>query len=189
MNHAELQNLSVAPSFFPSLSLLFLFLLNSFYTQKMTEIKKGSQEMFTIEDDWGSGVDYISDNDFDMIDRLSAALDQVTNQLEEKQREFVIKSTEWTTKTRERIKAQTKRLEDQKSRLQGLLVRQYDKIDKRMNRDAKTVRLRDKISFVVGVGNSCVAPALAIRYPNRIPTYYSIQLIILLILRYVIYRS
>ncbi|KAG0767296.1 hypothetical protein G6F57_005227 [Rhizopus arrhizus] len=155
----------------------------------MTEIKKGSQEMFTIEDDWGSGVDYISDNDFDMIDRLSAALDQVTNQLEEKQREFVIKSTEWTTKTRERIKAQTKRLEDQKSRLQGLLVRQYDKIDKRMNRDAKTVRLRDKISFVVGVGNSCVAPALAIRYPNRIPTYYSIQLIILLILRYVIYRS
>src|SRR6478735_1314904 len=121
-----------------------------------SEIKE-NEDLFSIDDDWVHSTGYISDNDFDMIDRLSTALDQVTRQLEEKQREFVIKSTEWTTKTRERIKAQTKRLEDQKSRLQGLLVRQYDKIDKRMNRDAKTVRLRDKISFVVGVGKYCVA--------------------------------
>ncbi|ORE12771.1 hypothetical protein BCV71DRAFT_190477 [Rhizopus microsporus] len=124
-----------------------------------------------------------------MIDMLSAALDQVTNQLEDKQKEFVAKSTEWTQKTREKIKAQTKKLEDQRTRIQALLVRQYHKIDRRMNRDAKTVKLRDKVSFVVGVGNSCVAPALAIRYPNSIPIYYSVQLVILLLLRYVIYRS
>ncbi|CAO3698865.1 unnamed protein product [Rhizopus stolonifer] len=131
----------------------------------------------------------ISDNDFDMIDKLSEALDLVTKQLEEKQKEFVIRSTEWTHKTREKLKIQTTKLEEKRSRLQGLLVSQYHKIDKRMNRDAKTIQLRDKVSFVVGVGNACVAPALAIRYPNSIPAYYSIQMVILLVLRYVIYRS
>ncbi|KAG1468129.1 hypothetical protein G6F56_004021 [Rhizopus delemar] len=131
----------------------------------------------------------ISDNDFDMIDKLSEALDLVTKQLEEKQKEFVIRSTEWTHKTREKLKIQTTKLEEKRSRLQGLLVSQYHKIDKRMNRDAKTIQLRDKVSFVVGVGNACVAPALAIRYPNSIPAYYSVQMVILLVLRYVIYRS
>ncbi|GAN06330.1 integral to membrane protein [Mucor ambiguus] len=147
----------------------------------------GNEDMFSL-DEWETS-DFISENDFDMIDMLSAALDQVTNQLEDKQREFITKSSEWTNKTRDSIKTQTKKLEDQRSRIQELLVRQYHKIDKRMNRDAKTVQLRDKVSFVVGVGNACVAPALALRYPSLIPSYYSSQLIVLLILRYVIYRS
>ncbi|KAI9248412.1 hypothetical protein BY458DRAFT_526548 [Sporodiniella umbellata] len=124
-----------------------------------------------------------------MVDKLSAALEQVTKQLEERQKEFVIRSTEWTQKTRERLKAQTVKLEEKRNRLQGLLVSQYDRMDRRMNRDAKTVQLRDKISFVVGVGNACVAPVVAIRYPQHIPVYYSVQIVILLLLRYVIYRS
>jgi hypothetical protein len=62
-------------------------------------------------------------------------------------------------------------------------------MDKRLKRDAKTVRLRDKIAFVVGVGNTCVAPALAMRYPHHIPLYYGLQLTVLLVLRYFIYRS
>ncbi|CEP16576.1 hypothetical protein [Parasitella parasitica] len=147
----------------------------------------GNEDMFSLNE-WETS-EFISENDFDMIDMLSAALDQVTNQIEEKQREFITKSSEWTNKTRDSIKTQTKKLEEQRSRIQELLVRQYHKIDKRMNRDAKTVQLRDKVSFVVGVGNACVAPALALRYPSLIPSYYSVQLIILLILRYVIYRS
>lgn len=147
----------------------------------------GTEDLFEI-DDWSTS-DFISENDFDMIDMLSAALDQVSNQLDEKQREFLAKSSEWTTKTKDSLKNQTKKLEDQRSRIQELLVKQYHKIDRRMNRDAKTVQLRDKVSFVVGVGNACVAPALALRYPNAIPAYYSVQLVILLILRYVIYRS
>ncbi|KAG1112258.1 hypothetical protein G6F42_014794 [Rhizopus arrhizus] len=112
----------------------------------------GNEDMFSL-DEWETS-DFISENDFDMIDMLSAALDQVTNQLEDKQREFISKSSEWTNKTRDSIKTQTKKLEDQRSRIQELLVRQYHKIDKRMNRDAKTVQLRDKVSFVVGVGNA-----------------------------------
>ncbi|KAI8367976.1 hypothetical protein EDC96DRAFT_552891 [Choanephora cucurbitarum] len=123
-----------------------------------------------------------------MIEMLSVALDQVTNQIEEKQREFLSKSSQWTNKTRDSIKIQTKKLEDQRTRIQQKLVQQYHKLDKRMNRDAKTIQLRDKVSFVVGVGNACVAPALALRYPNLIPAYYSIQLVILLLLRGVIYR-
>ncbi|KAG1137792.1 hypothetical protein G6F37_000253 [Rhizopus arrhizus] len=151
--------------------------------------RKENEDLFSIDDDWVHSTGYISDNDFDMIDRLSTALDQVTRQLEEKQREFVARSSDWTIKTREKIKEQTNRLEEKRARIQGLLVGQYHKIDRRMNRDAKTVQLRDKISFVVGVGNSCVIPALAIRYPHSIPAYYSIQLMVLLILRYAIYRS
>ncbi|CAO3622664.1 unnamed protein product [Mucor hiemalis] len=147
----------------------------------------GNEDIFEI-DDWATS-NFISENDFDMIDMLSAALDQVSNQLDEKQREFLAKSSEWTNKTKDSLKNQTKKLEDQRSRIQELLVKQYHKIDKRMNRDAKTVQLRDKVSFVVGVGNACVAPALALRYPNVVPAYYSVQLVILLILRYVIYRS
>lgn len=145
------------------------------------------EDLFSL-DEWNTSDD-ISENDFDMIDMLSAALDQVTNQIDEKQREFITKSSKWTNKTRDSIKIQTKKLEDQRNRIQELLVRQYHKIDNRMNRDAKTVQLRDKVSFVVGVGNACVAPALALRYPNLIPAYYSVQFVILLILRYVIYRS
>ncbi|KAI8997206.1 hypothetical protein BDB01DRAFT_712804 [Pilobolus umbonatus] len=124
-----------------------------------------------------------------MIDMLSAALDQVTVQLEEMQRDVINKSSLWTSKTKERIRLQTKKLEDQRSRIQERLVQQYHSLDKRMNRDAKTVQFRDKVSFAVGVGNACVAPALALRYPYSIPLYYSIQLVILVILRYVIYRS
>jgi hypothetical protein len=154
---------------------------------EQTMTTEGEEDTFVL-DEWSTS-DFISENDFDMIDMLSAALDQVSSQLEEKQREFLAKSTQWTTKTKDSLKNQTKKLEDQRSRIQELLVKQYHNIDKRMNRDAKTVQLRDKVSFVVGVGNACVAPALALRYPNSIPIYYSAQLVVLLILRYVIYRS
>ncbi|KAI8078202.1 uncharacterized protein B0P05DRAFT_542921 [Gilbertella persicaria] len=147
------------------------------------------QDLLSLDNEDWSTSDFISENDFDMIEMLSVALDQITNQIEEKQREFISKSSQWTNKTRDSIKTQTKKLEDQRSRIQERLVQQYHKIDKRMNRDAKTVQLRDKISFVVGVGNACVAPALALRYPSLIPSYYSVELIILLVLRTVIYRS
>ena len=156
-------------------------------TDKEFEQDTLQEDMFPI-DEWTT-PEFISENDFDMIDMLSAALDQVSNQLDDKQREFMAKSSEWTTKTKDRLVLQTKKLEDQRSRIQGQLVKQYNKINKRMNRDAKTVRFRDKVSFVVGVGNACVAPALALRYPNAVPVYYSVQLVILLVLRYVIYRS
>ncbi|KAI7907093.1 uncharacterized protein BX663DRAFT_482766 [Cokeromyces recurvatus] len=145
------------------------------------------EDIFSL-DEWSTS-EFISENDFDMIDMLSAALDQVTNQIEDKQKEFITKSSEWTSKTKDSIKQQTKKLELQKARILELLVRQYHKIDKRINRDAKTVQLRDKIAFMFGVGNACVAPALALRYPSLIPSYYSVQFIILLVLRYVIYRS
>ncbi|KAI9486590.1 MAG: hypothetical protein EXX96DRAFT_549653 [Benjaminiella poitrasii] len=148
---------------------------------------QNEEDLFSI-DEWNT-ADFISENDFDMIDMLSAALDQVTNQIEEKQREFISKSSEWTNKTKDSLRQQTKKLELQKARIQELLVGQYHKINQRMNRDAKTVQLRDKVAFMFGVGNACIAPALAVRYPSSIPSYYSVQFIVLFILRYVIYRS
>ena len=138
-------------------------------------------------DGWTT-ADFVSENDFDMIDMLSAALEQVTHQLNETQREFRARSSEWTNKTKDKLRLQTKRLEDRRSKIQDRLETQYKAINERMNRDAKTVRLRDKISFVVGVGNACVSPALAARLPTWIPLYYTIQSLYLLSLRYLIYK-
>ncbi|KAI9497824.1 hypothetical protein BDB00DRAFT_802059 [Zychaea mexicana] len=138
-------------------------------------------------DGWTT-ADFVSENDFDMIDMLSAALEQVTHQLNEKQREFRARSSEWTNKTKDKLRMQTSRLEQRRTKIQSRLMKQYDSINERMNRDAKTVRLRDKISFVVGVGNACVSPALAARLPTWIPLYYTIQSVYLLSLRYLIYK-
>lgn len=132
--------------------------------------------------------DFISENDFDMIDMLSTALDQVTLQLQDKRREIKQKSADWTTKTKDRIKQQIKKLETRRNLIEGKLVNRYESINKRMNKDAKTVRLRDKISFVVGVGNACITPALTARLPAWIPLYYTIQSSYLLTLRIAIYR-
>ncbi|KAI8075055.1 hypothetical protein BC940DRAFT_287319 [Gongronella butleri] len=140
-------------------------------------------------DEWTSGTHPLSENDFDMIDLLSAALDQVTVQLNEKQVALRQKSTAWTAKTRDRIRGQTRKLEQRRDALQDKLVKQYKSLNARMNRDAKTVRLRDKISFVVGVGNACVTPALTARQPAWIPTFYTVQSLYLLSLRFFIYKS
>ncbi|KAI7871209.1 hypothetical protein BDF14DRAFT_1764356 [Spinellus fusiger] len=134
-------------------------------------------------------LDDMSENDFDMIDILSATLDQITHQLEDKQREIRAMSTEWTVKTKTRLREQTQKLEDQRERIKKQLLQQYRKIDERMNRDASTVRLRDKISFVVGVSNTCVTPALALRKPLWLPLFYTLQVLTLIALRYIIYRS
>ncbi|KAF7727913.1 hypothetical protein EC973_006912 [Apophysomyces ossiformis] len=140
-------------------------------------------------DEWSwTAADLASENDFDMIDMLSAALDQVTFQLHERQRELRAKSTEWTAKTKDRIRTQTKKLEERRVLIQGRLLNHYRQINDRINRDEKTIHLRDKFSFVVGVGNTCITPVLASRVPEWIPLYYSLQSIYLLSLRFVIYR-
>ncbi|KAI8097115.1 uncharacterized protein BX664DRAFT_325597 [Halteromyces radiatus] len=144
---------------------------------------------YDVLDEWTTSSDtLLSENDFDMIDRLSAALDQVTHQLNDKQRELVQKSSAWTNKTRDRIRQQTKKLETRRTLLEQKLVKQYESINARMNKDAKTVQLRDKVSFVVGVGNACITPALTARVPQWIPLYYTIQSLYLLSLRFVVYK-
>ncbi|OAD00394.1 hypothetical protein MUCCIDRAFT_147466 [Mucor lusitanicus CBS 277.49] len=58
-----------------------------------------------------------------------------------------------------------------------------------MHRDANTVRLHDKVSFVVGVGNTCITPVIAARLPVWIPIYYTAQLCYLITLRFFVYKS
>ncbi|GAB5593121.1 hypothetical protein Unana1_08021 [Umbelopsis nana] len=125
--------------------------------------------------EWTAGSDFVSDNDFDMIDMLSLAIDQVTAQINERKEEFRTKSNEWKSKTTERLRSQTKKLEIKRSQLQQRLIKQYASINERMNRDTKTVQLRDKFSFVVGVGNACVSPVIVSRFPDWVPVYYTLQ--------------
>ncbi|KAM3582979.1 hypothetical protein VKS41_004735 [Umbelopsis sp. WA50703] len=160
-------------------------------------LKVGSSDSSPIFDEplddmlpeWAAGSDFVSDNDFDMIDMLSLAIDQVTAQINDKRDEFRTKSNEWKSKTTERLKSQTKKLEIKRSQLQQRLIRQYASINDRMNRDAKTVQLRDKFAFVVGVGNACVSPVIAARFPDWVPVYYTLQSLYLFPLRIFIYKS
>ncbi|KAG0165067.1 hypothetical protein DFQ28_009092 [Apophysomyces sp. BC1034] len=153
-----------------------------------TDSPEIDDEDLEFDDGW-TAADFVSENDFDVVDMLSAALEQVTKQLDEKQRVFRATSSEWKTKTKDQLKLQTRKLEERQNHLKEQLIKHYQAIVARMNRDAKTVRLRDKISFVFGVTNACVAPALALRLPSWIPLYYSVQLVHLLTLRSIIYRS
>jgi hypothetical protein len=139
--------------------------------------------------EWTAGSDFVSDNDFDMIDMLSLAIDQVTAQINEIREEFRTKSNEWKSKTTERLRSQTKKLEIKRSQLQQRLIKQYASINERMNRDTKTVQLRDKFSFVVGVGNACVSPVIVSRFPDWVPVYYTLQSAYLFPLRIFIYKS
>ncbi|KAI8577948.1 hypothetical protein K450DRAFT_249178 [Umbelopsis ramanniana AG] len=139
--------------------------------------------------DWTASSDFVSDNDFDMIDMLSVAIDQVTAQINEKKQEFRAKSNQWKSKTTETLRSQTKRLEIKRSELQQRLIKQYASINDRMNRDTKTVQLRDKFSFVVGVGNACVSPVVVARFPDWVPIYYTLQSAYLFPLRIFIYKS
>jgi hypothetical protein len=139
--------------------------------------------------DWTASSDFVSDNDFDMIDMLSVAIDQVTAQINDKKQEFRAKSNQWKSKTTETLRSQTKRLEIKRSELQQRLIKQYASINERMNRDTKTVQLRDKFAFVVGVGNACISPVVVARFPDWVPIYYTLQSAYLFPLRIFIYKS
>ncbi|KAI8331542.1 hypothetical protein BC941DRAFT_438663 [Chlamydoabsidia padenii] len=140
-------------------------------------------------DEWTNTANpLLSDNDFDMIDRLSAALEQVTHQLNDKQRDLRQRSSEWTQKTRDKLRQQTSKLEARRTLIENKLLSQYETINARMHKDEKTIHFIDKVSFVVGVGNACITPALAVRVPHWIPLFYTIQCVYLLTLRFVVYK-
>lgn len=159
----DIPEMEVMKSFALMYYYYIFFFFSSNFIMSLHSNKDIVQETIDALSDDSSSDEFFSE--LDIIDRLSAALEKVTQQ--------------------------QPTLEAQKARLQTLLATQYRKLDKRMHRDARTVQLRDKIAFAFGVGNTCVAPALALRYPiTLIPMYYySAQLALLLFLRYFIYRS
>lgn len=73
--------------------------------------------------------------------------------------------------------------------IQDRLLNQYTTIRTRTHWDAKTVKLHNKVSFVVGVGNTCITPVIAVRLPVWIIIYYSVQLFHLITLRFFVYKS
>ncbi|KAI9474265.1 MAG: hypothetical protein EXX96DRAFT_611066 [Benjaminiella poitrasii] len=148
-----------------------------------------TDDELTTLDSWSSN-DFISEHGDEAIDVLSSALDQVTFQIHEIKNEIqAMLSSEWTSITKGRLHKQKQRLEARKVLIQDRLLRQYTRINNRMHRDAKTVRLRDKVSFVLGVGNTWVTPVIASRLPMFIPIYYTAQSLYLITIRYFIYKS
>ncbi|KAL0088109.1 hypothetical protein J3Q64DRAFT_1724103 [Phycomyces blakesleeanus] len=152
------------------------------------ELYSFSKEHLDMLQDWNE-TDFHSDHYLDMIDILSTALDQITNQLNDKKHELQTTSSDWTTLTTETFRAQIGKLENQKTLLQSQLLTRYRIINARLNRDEKTIHLRDKISFLVGVANTCLTPVLTSRVPEWIPLYYTLQSVYLITFRGIVYKS
>ncbi|KAG2213601.1 hypothetical protein INT46_002753 [Mucor plumbeus] len=107
-------------------------------------------ELATIRS-WSSR-DLIPKDDYDMIGILSSAIEQVTVQIKEVKDEIkMLLPAKWTSIAKDRLRRQKILLEVRRAMIQDRLLNQYTVIQTRMHRDAKTVRLRDKMSFVVGV--------------------------------------
>jgi hypothetical protein len=121
-----------------------------------------------------------------MTDVPSIALGKMTIQIQEVNEKIHKMSSVWTLKTRDRWlrRQNTKRLEAERNKIQSKLLVRYTAIKKRMNKDVKTVQLRDKISFLVGVSNACATPVVTAKLPEWIPIYYTGQCIYLITMRY-----
>ncbi|CAO0803080.1 unnamed protein product [Mucor circinelloides] len=167
--------------------------LSSHESDASTLLSEDSTEYDTDElttvDSWSSH-DFVAKDDYAMIGVLSAALEQVTLQIRDVKNEIkALLSTEWTSMTQGRLRKQKILLEARKAMIQDRLLNQYGTIRTRMHRDANAVRLHDKVSFVVGVGNTCITPVIAARLPVWIPIYYTVQLCYLITLRFFVYKS
>ncbi|RUS23328.1 hypothetical protein BC937DRAFT_87339 [Endogone sp. FLAS-F59071] len=137
--------------------------------------------------EWESDDDGYIPNDlnfFDLVDNVSNALDAVSAQIKNGQKDLLFKSQELKTKTAQAWQSQRAQLERRRARLQIRLLSLHSKI----TTDQKVVRIRDKISFVVGVGNACISPWMAAQYPEWIPHYYTLQALYLIPIRFFIYK-
>ncbi|RUS29387.1 hypothetical protein BC938DRAFT_480719 [Jimgerdemannia flammicorona] len=148
--------------------------------------------MATDQDDsiceWESDDDGYTSNDlnfFDLIDHVSNALESVTGQIQKGQKELLYKSQEFKDKTTKAWHTQRAQLERRRAKLQTRL----ETLHTRFTSDQKVVRIRDKVSFVVGVGNACLSPWMAAKYPEWVPHWYTLQALYLIPLRFFIYKS
>ncbi|CEP11192.1 hypothetical protein [Parasitella parasitica] len=143
----------------------------------------------TVVDSWNSH-DFAARNDYDMIGFLNSALEQVSAQLKDVKNEIKMRlSNEWTSIAKDRLHKQKISLQARKAIIQDRLLNHYSTIKTQIHRDANTVRLHDKASFVVGVGNTCITPVIAARLPVWIPVYYTVQLCYMITLRFFVYKS
>ncbi|KAK0553677.1 hypothetical protein OC845_001149, partial [Tilletia horrida] len=90
------------------------------------------------------------------------------------------------TKEKALSRAEVKAMEKEVVKLRKKASERVDRLGKQW-RDAKTVRLRDKVSFVVGVLNLVTTSLLINSRPDLIPLVYSIQCTFFLPLRIVSY--
>lgn len=58
-----------------------------------------------------------------------------------------------------------------------------------LTHSVETIKLRDKVSFAIGVANTCITPLIVSRAPEWIPLYYTLQLIYFITFRVVEYRA
>ncbi|KAK0539741.1 hypothetical protein OC835_001003 [Tilletia horrida] len=90
------------------------------------------------------------------------------------------------TKEKALSRAEVKAMEKEVAKMRKKAAERVDKLGRHW-RDAKTVRLRDKISFVVGVLNLVCSSLLITTRPELVPLVYSIQCTFFLPLRIISY--
>ncbi|CAD6974199.1 hypothetical protein A4X06_0g5710 [Tilletia controversa] len=86
------------------------------------------------------------------------------------------------TKEKALSRAEVRAMEKEVVKMRKKAAERVDKLGKQW-RDAKTIRLRDKVSFVIGVLNLVCSSLLITTHPELVPLAYSIQCIYFLPLR------
>jgi hypothetical protein len=84
--------------------------------------------------------------------------------------------------------AVTKRINRQKQKLKKILEERAQAIRKDMKK-APFIKLRDKISFVLGVVNVALTAFLVGALPHWMPLFYTLKAIVLLTIRWAVFRS
>ncbi|KAI8638953.1 hypothetical protein BD408DRAFT_453371 [Parasitella parasitica] len=156
---------------------------------KLQDFTEYETDELTIVDSWNSH-DFVARDDYDMTGALSSALEHIIAQLKDVKDEIKMRlSNELSSITKGRLHKQKISPKARRAMIQNRILNQYSTIRTRLHRDANAVRLHDKVSFVVGVGNACITPVIAARLPVWIPIYYIVQLCYLITLRFHVYKS
>ncbi|CAF3906586.1 unnamed protein product [Rotaria sordida] len=114
---------------------------------------------------------------YDFLEVISGKIDSVKNQIEERKED----SRQQWQRTKDEV-------EEQKRLLKIELEKHIHLLSENLKKP-NFIRIRDKISFTIGVANTCFSPLIAVRWPHILPIIYTIQAFYFITLRFLIYKQ
>ncbi|CAF3104605.1 unnamed protein product [Rotaria sp. Silwood2] len=114
---------------------------------------------------------------YDFLEVIASKIDSFKNQIEER-KEY----------SRQRWQRTKEEVEEQKRLLRSQLEKHIHLLSENLKKP-NFIRTRDKITFTIGVANTCFSPLIAAKWPQILPIVYTVQAFFLITLRFFIYKS
>ncbi|CAF1087270.1 unnamed protein product [Adineta ricciae] len=115
-------------------------------------------------------------NFYDLLEGITDKIDSISQRIEEHKED----SRQRWQRTKGEVDEQKRLLKIQLEKRVQILSENLKKPD--------FIRTRDKITFTVGVANTCFSPLIAGQWPHLLPIVYTIQALFLITLRFFIYK-